>query len=128
MAMVSTHSDKALRMNFNEAIFDFGVAIHEPIAQYPGMRLIGRGLNGMLVADYDDRGVHVVTESQRALVERRQNGYLSALSNVGLSPRLAGIAPVVGLIGTFAYPSVWLPRTRVGERTRPPNETAYKWH
>lgn len=128
MAMVSTHSDKALRMNFNEAIFDFGVAIHEPIPEYPGMGLRPSGLNGLLLATFDHRGVHVVTESERALVERRQNGYLSALSNVGLSPRLAGIAPVVGLIRTFAYPSVWLPRTRVGERARPTNDTAYKWH
>lgn len=124
MAMVSTHSDKALRMNFNEAIFDFGVSIHRPMTPNRGMGSRRFGLNGELLADFDHRGVHVVTESQRALVERRQNGYLSALSNVGLSARLAGIAPVVGLIATFAYPSVWLPRRRVGEVRTP----GYDWH
>lgn len=115
MAMVSTHSLKALRMNFNEAVFDFGVAIHRPVSRWAGMGTY---------ATFDDRGVHVVTESVRALVKRRENGYLSALSSVGLTRALAGVVGVVRLIGSFAYPSVWLPRRRVGEvKTK-----TYEWH
>ena len=118
MAMVSTHSLKALRMNFNEAVFDFGVAIHRPVSPWPGMGIY---------ATFDDPGVHVVTESVRALVKRRENGYLSALSSVGLTGALAGVVDVVRLIGSFAYPSVWLPRRRVGEVKTKTTKT-YEWH